>query len=279
MRSAASRSSGMRAPPGPSVRPGPQHAEAAAPGARQPAGRSSPSTSTLSRERSGRGRSPSAASSRTRHRLSLRAASSTSTGTVRAIWPDTAASSARSRLPVDSYRYWEARARSGRFRPRTVRENFTVEGWADDEVCIGDPYRIGTAVFEVTQPRVTVTASASAWTTPDPGAARLARPSGLRPPWCSTRERSRRATRSSRSPLGPEQMTVAEVDALLYLPGHPREGNSSGAPDSRAQPGWQASFAALVGGGSASGNAGLERTSPCSGLARVPSAHGSRDRA
>ena len=34
-------------------------------------------------------------------------------------------------------------------------ENFTVEGLSDDEVCVGDRYRIGTAVFEVTQPRVT----------------------------------------------------------------------------------------------------------------------------
>ncbi|HSZ29656.1 MAG TPA: MOSC domain-containing protein [Pseudonocardiaceae bacterium] len=34
-------------------------------------------------------------------------------------------------------------------------ENFTVEGLPDDEVRIGDRYRIGEAEFEVTQPRVT----------------------------------------------------------------------------------------------------------------------------
>jgi MOSC domain-containing protein YiiM len=34
-------------------------------------------------------------------------------------------------------------------------ENFTVEGLPDDEVCVGDRYRIGDAFFEVTQPRVT----------------------------------------------------------------------------------------------------------------------------
>src|SRR6201999_318598 len=34
-------------------------------------------------------------------------------------------------------------------------ENFTVQGLADDQVCIGDQYQIGDAVFEVTQPRVT----------------------------------------------------------------------------------------------------------------------------
>ena len=34
-------------------------------------------------------------------------------------------------------------------------ENLTVDGLPDDEVCIGDRYRIGEAEFEVTQPRVT----------------------------------------------------------------------------------------------------------------------------
>src|SRR5205085_11784945 len=34
-------------------------------------------------------------------------------------------------------------------------ENFTIAGLPDDAVCIGDRYEIGTALFEVTQPRVT----------------------------------------------------------------------------------------------------------------------------
>ena len=34
-------------------------------------------------------------------------------------------------------------------------ENFTVTGMADDQVCIGDRYRLGEATLEVTQPRVT----------------------------------------------------------------------------------------------------------------------------
>lgn len=42
------------------------------------------------------------------------------------------------------------------FVPGQFGENFTVEGpaLADDAVCIGDRYRIGGALFEVTQPRV-----------------------------------------------------------------------------------------------------------------------------
>ena len=42
-------------------------------------------------------------------------------------------------------------------------ENFTVDGLADDEVCIGDRYRIGDALFEVTQPRVTCTRRSFGW--------------------------------------------------------------------------------------------------------------------
>ena len=39
--------------------------------------------------------------------------------------------------------------------PGHFGENLTVEGMPDDEVCVGDRYRIGDAVFEVTRPRVT----------------------------------------------------------------------------------------------------------------------------
>ena len=56
---------------------------------------------------------------------------------------------------LDSYRYWERELGRDDFVYGQFGENFTVEGLADDEVCIGDRYRIGTAVFEVTQPRVT----------------------------------------------------------------------------------------------------------------------------
>jgi MOSC domain-containing protein YiiM len=56
---------------------------------------------------------------------------------------------------IDSYRYWQDRLGRSDFTFGEFGENFTVEGLSDDEVCIGDHYRIGSAVFEVTQPRVT----------------------------------------------------------------------------------------------------------------------------
>src|SRR5947209_19031814 len=55
----------------------------------------------------------------------------------------------------DSYRYWERELKRHDFVLGQFGENFTVEGLADDAVSIGDRFRIGTALFEVTQPRVT----------------------------------------------------------------------------------------------------------------------------
>ena len=56
---------------------------------------------------------------------------------------------------MDSYHYWERQLGRTDFAFGQFGENFTVEGLLDNEVCIGGRYRIGSAVFEVTQPRVT----------------------------------------------------------------------------------------------------------------------------
>src|SRR5215471_3362974 len=56
---------------------------------------------------------------------------------------------------LDAYRYWERVLNRNDFEYGQFGENFTVDGLLDDEVCIGDRYKIGSAVFEVTQPRVT----------------------------------------------------------------------------------------------------------------------------
>src|SRR5579864_7397827 len=56
---------------------------------------------------------------------------------------------------IDSYRYWERQLGRSNFTFGQFGENFTVEGLPDDQVSIGDRFRIGGALFEVTQPRVT----------------------------------------------------------------------------------------------------------------------------
>ncbi|MFE3168292.1 MOSC domain-containing protein [Streptomyces sp. NPDC059224] len=54
---------------------------------------------------------------------------------------------------LDSSRFWEEKPGRDDLTPGQFGENFTVDGLPDDEVCSGD--RIGAALCEVTQPRVT----------------------------------------------------------------------------------------------------------------------------
>jgi MOSC domain-containing protein YiiM len=56
---------------------------------------------------------------------------------------------------IESYRFWEEQLKRTDFVHGQFGENFTVEGLPDDAVCIGDRYKIGDALFEITQPRVT----------------------------------------------------------------------------------------------------------------------------
>ena len=61
-------------------------------------------------------------------------------------------------------------------------------------------------------------------------------------------------------------MTVAEVDALLYLPGHPRQRVRRALAIPALPDGWKASFQAMLAQsevpGGACGNAGLTAVSP-----------------
>ena len=56
---------------------------------------------------------------------------------------------------LESHHYWEHFLGRELEGPGQFGENFTVEGLSDEEVCIGDRYAVGSAIFEVTQPRVT----------------------------------------------------------------------------------------------------------------------------
>ena len=56
---------------------------------------------------------------------------------------------------LDSYEHWQRELGRNDFEYGQFGENFTVNGLPDDEVCIGDRFQIGEALFEVTQPRVT----------------------------------------------------------------------------------------------------------------------------
>ena len=163
---------------------------------------------------------------------------------------------------IESYRFWERELGRTDFVYGQFGENFTVEGLSDEEVCIGDRYQIGTAVFEVTQPRVTCYRVGI-------------RMNDLRIPALLVSHRRpgfyfrvleegemQAGDEILKLASGPELMTVAEVDALLYLPGHPRQQLIRALRIPALSPGWQASFRAMLEGEAGSGNAGLTATSP-----------------
>ena len=163
---------------------------------------------------------------------------------------------------LDSYRYWEQELGRDDLVDGQFGENFTIEGLSDDEVCIGDRYQIGTAVFEVTQPRVTCYRVGIRMNDPRIPALLV---SHRRPGfYFRVLEEGEVQTGDQIVKLasGPEQMTVAEVDALLYLPGHPRQQLLRALRIPALSPGWQASFRALLAGQATGGNAGLVAASP-----------------
>jgi ferredoxin-NADP reductase/MOSC domain-containing protein YiiM/ferredoxin len=163
---------------------------------------------------------------------------------------------------IDSYRHWEGELGRHDFVYGQFGENFTVEGLADAEVCIGDRYRIGSASFEVTQPRVTCYRVGIRMNDPQIPALLV---SHHRPGfYFRVLEEGEVQAGDSIVKLssGPEQMTVADVDGLLYLPGHTRQGVLRALRIPALSPGWQGSFRALLDEDSGSGNAGLAVTSP-----------------
>ena len=171
---------------------------------------------------------------------------------------------------IDSYRYWERELGRDDFVYGQFGENFTDRGLGDDEVCIGDRYRIGTRVFEVTQPRVTCYRVGIRMDDPRIPALLV---SHHRPGFyfrVLEEGEVEAGDEIVKLASGPEQMTVAEVDALLYLPGHPRQQLLRALRIPALSPGWQGSFRALLDGEPGSGNAGLAVREPAAGLARLP---------
>ena len=167
---------------------------------------------------------------------------------------------------IESYQYWQDQLGRDDFEYGQFGENFTVTGLGDDQVCIGDRYRIGEAVFEVTQPRVTCYRVGIRMNDPQIPALLVSR----HRPGFYLRVLREGAVQAGDDIVpvatGPQAMTVAETDALLYLPGHPRKQLLRALRIPALSPGWKASFRAMLdqpeAGGAAEGNAGLTAVSP-----------------
>jgi MOSC domain-containing protein YiiM/ferredoxin-NADP reductase len=162
---------------------------------------------------------------------------------------------------VDSYRYWQERLGRSAFVHGQFGENFTVDGLPDDEVCIGDRYRIGGALFEVTQPRTTCYRVGIRMD--EPRMAALLTSSGRPGFYLRVLEEGEVAAGDSIVLVssGPQRMTVAVVNGLLYSKLHPPDLLERVLNIPALSPGWRGSFEALVRSQEtqpgATGNAGL----------------------
>ncbi len=162
---------------------------------------------------------------------------------------------------MGSYHYWERVLGRNDFTFGYFGENFTVEGLPDDEVCIGDRYRIGDALFEVTQPRVTCYRVGIRTNEPRMPALLVAH----RRPGFYFRVLQEGEVGEGDEIVkvadGPERITVAEIDALLYLPGHFHDQLQRALRIPALSKGWQSSFQAMLqqdsSSNAAAGNPGL----------------------
>ena len=179
---------------------------------------------------------------------------------------------------IDSYRYWQNQLGRKDFTYGQFGENFTVEGLSDAEVCIGDRYRIGGALFEVTQPRVTCYRVGIRMNEPKMAALLVAhgRPGFyfrvLEEGEVKAGDEIMRVASSS------ESMSVFEINALLYMPGHPRSQLERALRIPALSAGWRGSFEALLRRSARQRDDGKRRAHsgfrPAPGVARVPPASG-----
>jgi len=157
---------------------------------------------------------------------------------------------------IESYGHWQEQLKRTDFVHGQFGENFTVEGLSDDEVCIGDRFQIGSAVFEVTQPRVTCYRVGIRMNEPRMPA--LLTASGRPGFYFRVLQEGAVGAGDDIVKVGEaeERMTVAEINALLYLPDHARDRLDRALRIEALSHGWRSSFEALL-RSHATGNAGL----------------------
>lgn len=161
---------------------------------------------------------------------------------------------------LDSYRYWASYLGRSDLVHGNFGENLTVEGLADSEVCIGDRFRIGGAVVEVSQPRDTCYRVGIRLNHPEIPALLV---SHHRPGFyfrVIQEGEIEAGDRIEKLSDGPECMTVTEIDALLYSAEHPPGALRRAIRIPALSKDWQGSMQALLDAaeaGGTTGNAGL----------------------
>ena len=147
---------------------------------------------------------------------------------------------------IQSYRHWQRHFGREEFDYGQFGENLTVDGLPDDEVCIGDRYRIGEAELEVTQPRVTCYRVGMRLGEPELPSLLV---SHHRPGFYLRVIREGQVQAGDqivKTRTGPGALSVADTDALLYLPGRDTATLRLATQIPALSPGWQGSFRDLL---------------------------------
>jgi ferredoxin-NADP reductase/MOSC domain-containing protein YiiM len=163
---------------------------------------------------------------------------------------------------LQSYEYWREFLGRDDLGPGAFGENLTIDGLEDDEVCIGDRYRIGEAELEVTQPRVTCFRVGMRVGEPQLPSLLVAH---HRPGFylrVLTEGLITAGDEITRTARGRHALTVAEVDALLYLPGHDVDRLWQALDVPALSPGWRGSFRSMVQTGAGAQPAGVAVAAP-----------------
>src|SRR4051812_7073748 len=158
---------------------------------------------------------------------------------------------------TESYDFWAEFLHRDDLRPGYFGENFTVSGLADEDVCIGDRYRIGGAEFEVTQPRVTCFRIGLRLDEPEmPNLLVAQRRPGF---YCRviTEGKVQAGDDIVRPRRGRHELSVSDIDALLYLPDRNIDQLRKVVDVAALSPGWQQSFHELLAAHESSGVAGV----------------------
>ncbi|MEI9986303.1 MAG: MOSC and FAD-binding oxidoreductase domain-containing protein [Aliidongia sp.] len=147
---------------------------------------------------------------------------------------------------LESYRYWARYLQREDLVHGNFGENLTVDGLSDADVCIGDRFRIGSGIFEISQPRVTCYKVGLRMSCPEMPALLV---SHRRPGfYFRVIEEGEIGVgdRIEKIADGPERMTVAEIDALLYTADRPIGALRRAVRIPALSPGWQGSIKSLL---------------------------------
>lgn len=143
---------------------------------------------------------------------------------------------------IENYAYWKRELQRDDMSYGQFGENFTVTGMLEDAVHVGDVFRVGGALVEVTQPRVPCFKLAIKMGKPD--FVKLFMRSERVGFYFRVLEEGEVGAGDSleRVKVGPEQMTVREMFHLLYFAQDKLEGAQKALRIPAMSPGWRGAF-------------------------------------